>query len=143
MLNIAAISMVVCTLQQLYPSSNNSNTGGSNNLATATSSSAEDMLSIMAVGDSIGYNIDSKKLSNLSQIIKAPDIFIFNSEGVLIDLWTRSPNANGSLEKERIKLRCLCNFARKNGNHLTVIIITIIELILSLAILPQLIFGQI
>lgn len=81
MLHIAAISMVVvCTLQQLYPSSNNSNTDGSNNLATATSSSSESMLSIMAVGDSIGYNIDSKRLYNLSQIIKAPDIFTFNLE---------------------------------------------------------------
>jgi poly-gamma-glutamate capsule biosynthesis protein CapA/YwtB (metallophosphatase superfamily) len=95
MLNIAAISMVVCTLQQLYPSSNNSNTGGSNHLATATSSSSEDMLSIMAVGDSIGYKIDSKKLSNLSQIIKAPDIFIFNLEGVLIDSMDEEPECKG------------------------------------------------
>ena len=39
------------------------------------------MLSIMAaVGDSIGYDIDSKRLYNLSQIIKAPDIFTFNLE---------------------------------------------------------------
>jgi hypothetical protein len=64
MLNIAAISAVVCTLQQLYPSSNNSN------FAIAASSS-ETILSIMAVGDSIGYNIDSKRLSNLSQIIES------------------------------------------------------------------------
>jgi poly-gamma-glutamate capsule biosynthesis protein CapA/YwtB (metallophosphatase superfamily) len=95
MLNIAAISLVVCTLQQLYSSSNNSNTGGGNNLATATSSSSEDMLSIMAVGDSIGYNIDGKKLSNLSQIIKAPDIFIFNLEGVLIDSMDKGPECKG------------------------------------------------
>lgn len=46
MLNIAAISAVVCTLQQLYPSGNNSN------FAMAVSSS-ETTLSIMAVGDSI------------------------------------------------------------------------------------------
>lgn len=95
MLNLAAISIVVCTLQQLYSSSNNSNTGGGNNLATATSSSSEDMLSIMAVGDSIGYNIDGKKLSNLSQIIKAPDIFIFNLEGVLIDSMDKEPECKG------------------------------------------------
>ena len=68
MLHIAVTSMVVCTIQQLYSSSNNSNTDSGNNLATGTSSSSEDMLSIMAVGDSIGYNIDSKRLYNLSQI---------------------------------------------------------------------------
>jgi hypothetical protein len=45
-LNITAISAVVCTLQQLYPSGNNSN------FAMAVSSS-ETILSIMAVGDSI------------------------------------------------------------------------------------------
>ena len=73
MLNIAAISAGLCTLQQLYPSGNNSN-------FAMTVSSSETILSIMAVGDSIGYNIDSKRLSNLSQIIKSPDIFIFNLE---------------------------------------------------------------
>ena len=49
----------------------------------------------MAVGDSIGYNIDSKKLSNLSQIIKAPDIFIFNLEGVLIDSTDKAVECKG------------------------------------------------
>ena len=68
MLHIAVTSMVVCTIQQLYSCSNNSNTDSGNNLATATSSSSEDMLSIMAVGDTIGYNIDSKRLYNLGQI---------------------------------------------------------------------------
>jgi hypothetical protein len=45
-LNTAAISAVVCTLQQLYPSGNNSN-------FAMVVSSPETILSIMAVGDSI------------------------------------------------------------------------------------------
>lgn len=41
-------------------------------------------VSIMAVGDSIGYNIDEKDLTNLDKIIQNnTDIFIFNLEGVL------------------------------------------------------------
>jgi poly-gamma-glutamate capsule biosynthesis protein CapA/YwtB (metallophosphatase superfamily) len=89
MLNIAAISaVVVCTLLQLYPSSNNSN------FAIAASSS-ETILSIMAVGDSIGFDIDSKKLSNLSQIIKSPDIFIFNLEGVLMESLEKAKECKG------------------------------------------------
>ena len=44
------------------------------------------MVSIMAVGDSIGYNIENENLSNLSSIIyNSTDIFIFNLEGVLAD----------------------------------------------------------
>jgi poly-gamma-glutamate capsule biosynthesis protein CapA/YwtB (metallophosphatase superfamily) len=40
----------------------------------------------MAVGDSIGYNIENENLSNLSSIINnSTDIFIFNLEGVLAD----------------------------------------------------------
>jgi poly-gamma-glutamate synthesis protein (capsule biosynthesis protein) len=55
------------------------------NLAEATSSS-EKIVSIMAVGDSIGYNIVNENLSNLSSIIhNSTDIFIFNLEGVLAD----------------------------------------------------------
>jgi hypothetical protein len=55
------------------------------NLAEATSSS-EKIVSIMAVGDSIGYNIENENLSNLSSIIRnSTDIFIFNLEGVLAD----------------------------------------------------------
>ena len=87
-LNITAISAVVCTLQQLYPSGNNSN------FAMAVSSS-ETILSIMAVGDSIGYNIDSKRLSNLSQIIESPDIFIFNLEGVLTESLEKAKECKG------------------------------------------------
>ncbi|NOJ30415.1 MAG: hypothetical protein DA328_09645, partial [Nitrososphaeraceae archaeon] len=41
-------------------------------------------ISIMAVGDSIGYNVDEKDLTNLDKIIQNnTDIFIFNLEGVL------------------------------------------------------------
>jgi capsule synthesis protein PGA_cap len=55
------------------------------NLAEATSS-PEEGVSIMAVGDSIGYNIENENLSNLSSIIhNSTDIFIFNLEGVLAD----------------------------------------------------------
>lgn len=55
------------------------------NLAEATSSS-EKIVSIMGVGDSIGYNIVNENLSNLSSIIhNSTDIFIFNLEGVLAD----------------------------------------------------------
>ncbi len=55
------------------------------NLAEATSS-PEEIVSIMAVGDSIGYNIENENLSNLSSIIhNSTDIFIFNLEGVLAD----------------------------------------------------------
>ncbi len=88
LVNIAAISAVVCALQQLYSFSNSSN------FAIAASSS-ETILSIMAVGDSIGYNLDSKKLSNLSQIIKSPDIFIFNLEGVLIESMEEAKECKG------------------------------------------------
>jgi gamma-polyglutamate biosynthesis protein CapA len=56
------------------------------NLAEATTSSPEKIVSIMAVGDSIGYNIENENLSNLSSIIhNSTDIFIFNLEGVLAD----------------------------------------------------------
>jgi hypothetical protein len=65
------------------------------NLAEATS--PEVMVSIMAVGDSIGYNIENENLSNLSSIIhNSTDIFIFNLEGVLADdasLSNSSPSA--------------------------------------------------
>lgn len=55
-------------------------------LAEATTSSPEEIVSIMAVGDSIGYNIENENLSNLSSIIhNSTDIFIFNLEGVLAD----------------------------------------------------------
>jgi hypothetical protein len=54
-----------------------------NNLAIAAESS-EKTVSIMAVGDSIGYKIKHEKLSNLHNIIhNNTDIFIFNLEGVL------------------------------------------------------------
>jgi len=56
------------------------------NLAEATTSSPEEIVSIMAVGDSIGYNIENENLSNLGTIIhNSTDIFIFNLEGVLAD----------------------------------------------------------
>ena len=56
------------------------------NLPEAAAASSEDMISIMAVGDSIGYNIENENLSNLSSIIhNSTDIFIFNLEGVLAD----------------------------------------------------------
>ena len=55
-------------------------------LAEATTSSPEEIVSIMAVGDSIGYNIENENLSNLGTIIhNSTDIFIFNLEGVLAD----------------------------------------------------------
>jgi hypothetical protein len=57
------------------------------NLAEASSSSPEKIVSIMAAGDSIGYNIENQNLSNLSSIIhNSTDIFIFNLEGVLADM---------------------------------------------------------
>jgi hypothetical protein len=85
---IATMSMVVCILQQLYPFTDNSN-------SVVAASSSKDILSIMAVGDSIGYNIDSKKLSNLSQIISNLDIFIFNLEGVLIESTDKAIECKG------------------------------------------------
>ena len=42
-------------------------------------------ISIIAVGDSIGYNIQSEVLSHLTDFINDTDIFIFNLEGVLLD----------------------------------------------------------
>lgn len=66
------------------------------NLAEATSSS-EKIVSIMAVGDSIGYNIENENLSNLSSIIRnSTDIFIFNLEGVLADDASLSNNFSSS-----------------------------------------------
>jgi hypothetical protein len=56
------------------------------NLPEAVASS-EHLISIMAAGDSIGYNIENENLSNLSSSIihNSTDIFIFNLEGVLAD----------------------------------------------------------
>jgi hypothetical protein len=55
------------------------------NPAEATSSPKK-IVSIMAAGDSIGYNIANENLSNLSSIIhNSTDIFIFNLEGILAD----------------------------------------------------------
>ena len=66
------------------------------NLVEATSSS-EKIVSIMAVGDSIGYNIENENLSNLSSIIhNSTDIFIFNLEGVLADDASLSNSSSSS-----------------------------------------------
>jgi capsule synthesis protein PGA_cap len=67
------------------------------NLAEATSSS-EKIVSIMAVGDSIGYNIVNENLSNLSSIIhNSTDIFIFNLEGVLADYASLSNSSSSAV----------------------------------------------
>ena len=42
-------------------------------------------VSLTAVGDSIGYNIENENLSHLSKLINQSDIFIFNLEGVLFE----------------------------------------------------------
>jgi len=56
-----------------------------NNIAFAASFSSEKIVSIMAVGDSIGYNINHEDLANLDSIIHGnTDIFIFNLEGILV-----------------------------------------------------------
>jgi hypothetical protein len=59
-----------------------------NNIAFSSSfssSSDEHRVSLMAVGDSIGYNINYEDLTNLDSIIpKNTDIFIFNLEGILV-----------------------------------------------------------
>jgi hypothetical protein len=71
------ISLCIILLLQFYHARSN--------LAEAASS-PEKIVSIMAVGDSIGYNIEKENLSNLSSIIhNSTDIFIFNLEGVLAD----------------------------------------------------------
>ncbi|HSF49257.1 MAG TPA: CapA family protein [Nitrososphaeraceae archaeon] len=55
-----------------------------NNVAFASPSSSDKTVSIMAVGDSIGYNINHEDLTNLETIIhQNTDIFIFNLEGLL------------------------------------------------------------
>ncbi len=59
-----------------------------NNIAFSSSfssSSDEQRVSLMAVGDSIGYNTNHEDLTNLDSIIpKNTDIFIFNLEGILV-----------------------------------------------------------
>lgn len=42
-------------------------------------------ISIIAVGDSIGYNIQDEDLSHLGEMIYESDIFIFNLEGIVVD----------------------------------------------------------
>lgn len=42
-------------------------------------------VSIIAVGDTIGYNIDVQNLTHLPTLINGTDIFIFNLEGVLVN----------------------------------------------------------
>jgi poly-gamma-glutamate capsule biosynthesis protein CapA/YwtB (metallophosphatase superfamily) len=53
--------------------------------SVATPSSGKEIVSIMAVGDSIGHNIKSENLVGLVNIVNGSDIFIFNLEGVLVD----------------------------------------------------------
>lgn len=74
-------------LQQSYLSIDNSN--------VAFGTSSEEILSLTPVGDTIGFNIDSKKLSNLSHIINSPDIFIFNLESVVIDSVDKAQECKG------------------------------------------------
>ena len=53
---------------------------------TTTKFLPQKTVSIIAVGDSIGYNIKHYKLSDLNKIIKGnTEVFIFNLEGVLSD----------------------------------------------------------
>lgn len=76
----ATIRIVIFCIFLCYLSQSIQN---NNNLAIAAESS-EKTVSIMAVGDSIGYKIKQEKLSNLNNIIhNNTDIFIFNLEGVL------------------------------------------------------------
>ncbi|MFQ5970606.1 MAG: CapA family protein [Nitrososphaerales archaeon] len=42
-------------------------------------------ITVIAVGDSIGYKIDSENLSHLANMISDTDIFIFNLEGALFE----------------------------------------------------------
>ena len=72
--------VIFCTLLFYLSQSMQTN----NNLAIAAAASSEKTVSIMAVGDSIGYNIKHENLSHLNTIIHDDtDIFIFNLEGVL------------------------------------------------------------
>ena len=45
----------------------------------------EQGISIIAVGDSIGYNIENENLTHLPELIQNTDIFLVNLEGVLLD----------------------------------------------------------
>jgi len=52
-------------------------------------------ISLTAVGDSIGYNIENEKLSHLSNLVNQSDIFIFNLEGVLLESNERVSECEG------------------------------------------------
>ena len=52
-------------------------------------------ISITPVGDSIGFNVRSESLSNLTNLINVTDIFIFNLEGVLLNSNNDTLECNG------------------------------------------------
>ena len=52
-------------------------------------------ISLIAVGDSIGYNIENEKLSHLSNLVNQSDIFIFNLEGVILESNERVSECEG------------------------------------------------
>jgi len=52
-------------------------------------------ISLIAVGDSIGYNIENEKLSHLSDLVNQNDIFIFNLEGVILESNERVSECEG------------------------------------------------
>ncbi len=90
---IAAVSIgTTSALALLYLLSFNSN---------SNSSESKQSLSIMAAGDSIGYNVQSKDLSDLQNLINGTDIFIFNLEGSLRDS-NDAPRCKGFWEVQSV-----------------------------------------
>jgi hypothetical protein len=57
--------------------------------------SPSESLTITAVGDSIGYKVRMQDLANLTDIVGAPDVFVFNLEGVLHKSNDTSLNCSG------------------------------------------------
>jgi len=57
----------------------------SNTIEKSDFNSSVQSISLSAVGDSIGYNIQDEDLSHLDEMIYDTDIFIFNLEGVVIN----------------------------------------------------------
>jgi poly-gamma-glutamate synthesis protein (capsule biosynthesis protein) len=62
----------------------------------------EGAVSIIAVGDSIGYNVDEAKLSHLGEMMGSTDIFIFNLEGSLVDSGEQAKECKGFPEVQSI-----------------------------------------
>ncbi|MGH9909569.1 MAG: CapA family protein [Nitrososphaerales archaeon] len=73
---------------------------------------SRESISMVAVGDSIAYNIPSEDLAGLSDIIGKPDIFIFNLEGALLE------SVNDVMKCEKLPHQSLLTASSSSAKYL-------------------------